>query len=448
MEIAMSQENMPTSSTISEPDICPVCGQEPICGGLGLVRQELPVDHPDFGKMLRCPNNNAEQDIDWQRRLRQLSNLSAFSDKTMDNFQIDLSMFTPAQQESLRHALNVAKQFAEKPFGWILFQGTYGCGKTHLAAAIGNVCLERGDNVLFITAPDLLDHLRSAYGPSSELGYDQTFDRIRNSPVLVLDDLGVENPSAWAQEKLFQLLNHRYSHQMPTVITTNAALDGLDQRVRSRLLDNQVNRHVKISAPDFRSLVPHQQLESNLSYYLDMTFDSFDVHNNANPEEKNNLEKGLRIARSYAEDPAGWLLLLGPYGTGKTHLAAAIAQHRQYDMGEEVRFLTVPDLLDYLRVTYDPDIKSSFDKRFQAIRNVSFLVLDDLGTENATAWAKEKLFQLLDHRYVARLPTVITTAKKLEKIDERIASRVLDERRCTTFSLNARSYALRRKRSR
>ena len=42
-------------------------------------------------------------------------------------------------------------------------EGAYGCGKTHLAAAVGNYRLEKGDQVLFITMPDLLDHLRASF---------------------------------------------------------------------------------------------------------------------------------------------------------------------------------------------------------------------------------------------------------------------------------------------
>ena len=68
------------------------------------------------------------------------------------------------------------------------------------------------------------------------------------------------------------------------------------------------------------------------------------------------------------------------------------------------------------------------------------LVLDDLGTESATPWAREKLFQLLNYRYAARMPTVITTSHDLEHIDERLASRMLDTSRCRVFSILAPSY--------
>jgi DNA replication protein DnaC len=235
---------------------------------------------------------------------------------------------------------------------------------------------------------------------------------------------------------------------MPTVITTNADIDILDPRIRSRLLDVSIIRRVKVSAPDFRSLVQNEQsqLQSNLRHYTDMTFDTFDFTQYVLPDEQKNLQRAYKLARSYAEKPEGWLLLMGNYGTGKTHLAAAIA-NLQRDRGAEVMFLTVPDLLDYLRMAYNPGVQVNFDQRFDAVKNVPLLVMDDMGVESASPWAKEKLFQLLDYRYVSRLPTVITTAKKLEELNERVATRLMDERRCFIYAITARSYAMRRKRT-
>jgi len=81
------------------------------------------------------------------------------------------------------------------------------------------------------------------------------------------------------------------------------------------------------------------------------------------------------------------------------------------------------------------------------VRGAALLVLDDLSTESATAWAKEKLFQLLNHRYVAGLPTVITSSSTVEKIDERIRARLMDRRRCFVYAITAPSYSSRTYRS-
>ena len=103
-------------------------------------------------------------------------------------------------------------------------------------------------------------------------------------------------------------------------------------------------------------------------------------------------------------------------------------------------FIVVPDLLDHLRATFNPASGMRLDKRFDEIKKAPLLVLDDLGTESATAWAREKLYQLFNYRYTARLPTVITTATPVDEIDPRLATRMLDGSRCTFFLIEAPSY--------
>lgn len=421
--------------------------------GMGMIGYDVPVSDPRFGRLYRCPNFPVEKDTERQDRLRRLSNLGAYADKTFTNFQVDAPEHTASDRQSLQMAYDLARSFAQQPTGWLLLEGTYGCGKTHLAAAVGNTRLAMGETVLFITSPDLLDHLRSAYAPDAEASYDETFDRVRNTHLLILDDLGVENPSPWAQEKLFQLLNHRYTHRLPTIITTNADIDRLDPRIRSRLLDLDHTRRVSITAPDYRSQAQNTrvQLASSLSQYSAMTFESFDLIHHLYPEERQNLHDIVQVVRTYAEHPFDaygnglWLFLLGRYGTGKTHLAAAAAHYRQ-QQGEDVMFITVPDLMDYLRTTYGSDASVSFDHRFQQVRNVSFLVLDDLGTENPSAWAREKLFQIIDYRYVTHKPTLLTTSKKIDDLGERILTRILDDRCCIPCEITAEAYIKRRAR--
>lgn len=414
-----------------------------------MIKYAVPPEHPRFGKMFRCPNRPVLVDEDRQATLRRLSNLDAFDNKTFEAYETEIPYYNEKQQQALRVALEAARSFARyMESGWLLLEGTYGTGKTHLAAAIGNERLKFGDNVMFVTTPDLLDHLRNTYSPRAEMTYDELFDKMRNATLLILDDLGVENPSEWAKEKLFQLLNHRYSHQQATVITTNTDLDSLDPRIRSRLMDINVIRRIVIDAPDYRNMTPNeneQVLLSRVAMYEGMTFETFDIETNITPPEQENLLKAARAAEEFAHQPTNWLLFMGNFGSGKTHLAASIANYRRM-VGDDVLFMPVPDLLDYLRTTFDPKTDMTYDKLFNQIRNAQLLVLDDLGTESAKPWAQEKLFQILDYRYVGRKPTVITTAKKFEEINQRLVSRLIDTRVCRNIALTVQAYAQRIKR--
>jgi DNA replication protein DnaC len=436
----------PTTSSDDPGDggLCSLCGQASLCAGLGTVRYNLPVDHPDFGKLFRCPNYVPQVDPERLNRLRKIGNLEAYTDKTFNNFYTDLPGLSPVQRQSLASALNLARAYAAQPDGWLMLEGTYGSGKTHLAAAVGNMRLQYGDAVLFITSPDLLDYLRSSYAPNAESGYDEMFDRLRNAPVLILDDLGVENPSGWAQEKLFQLLNHRYSRLLPTVITTNADIDLLDPRIRSRLMDESVIQRARILSMDYRNpgKVNRDQL-TDLGHYHDMRLDNFDTRTGLNADERQNLEKAAAAAQEYARSPQGWIVFTGKYfGCGKTHLAASIALECQ-ERGYTVLFATVPDLFDHLRMSLEPGAPIAFSRRWTEVRDAPLLVLDDLGTESPTAWAKEKLFQIVNQRYVRRLPTVITTSRAVGDLEPRIYARLIDRRLVRIFEITAPTYVTR-----
>jgi DNA replication protein DnaC len=400
------------------------------------------VTHPDFGKLFPCSCRADELRAQRAEALRRMSNLETLDRFTFETFRPEGRGLSPDRQKNLRRAYDVARAYARNPQGWLFFRGGYGCGKTHLAAAIANVCLEQGINVLFVTVPDLLDHLRAAFAPLSEQTYDERFEQVRTAPVLILDDLGTEYGTPWALEKLFQILNYRYMSRLPTVITTNQEFEELDPRLRSRLADSDLVQIVTILAPDYRQAgaqKDHSDLNT-LPLYSDMTFDSFDLRQRELPrDEAQNLRRAVEVARSYAADPEGWLTFTGRYGSGKTHLAAAIANER-VRMGHPALFIVVPDLLDHLRATFNPKSSVTYDKRFEEVRRAPFLVLDDLGTESATPWAQEKLYQIFNHRYVAKLPTVITTAKALDDLDPKLRTRLLDTSRCTVFGLIAPSY--------
>ena len=416
--------------------------QCPICGGNGWVRQELPIDHPDFGRLQVCVCRQSAVVHLTQERLYRLSNLEAFKHMTLDNFRTEGRLGLADQQvSSLKIASNQAAHFAENPTGWLLFLGTYGCGKTHLAAAVANQVLHQGTPVLFLTVPDLLDWLRYSYG-SREINFEQRFEEIRNIKLLVLDDLGTQNATPWAEEKLYQILNYRYVHHMPTIITSNQDLFEIEGRMRSRLQDPDLVSIIRISAPDFRSPIREERRTiSTLELLSDCTFGTFNLRDDEklNPDEKRSLHAAFNAANEFAENPRGWLVFAGSYGSGKTHLAAAIGNYRT-GLGDDPIFVVVPDFLDHLRATFSPNSSVSYDHLFEQVRSASILVLDDLGTQSATPWAREKLYQIFNYRYNAKLPTVITTANQLSDMDPRIRSRMLDTRLCSMHLILAPAY--------
>lgn len=434
-----SKANTPTtSSTDALGD--PSC---PHCHGLGYLRRDVPLGQPDFGKLEICSCRQADVTRAVRERLFSLSHLDELQHLTFEAFQprgrIGLGEW---QTNLLESAYNTARQYAASLRGWLLLQGGFGCGKTHLAAAIANFAVSMGVPTLFLTVPDLLDLLRFSFA-AEDTTFEQRFDEIRNAPLLVLDDFGTQNATAWAQEKLFQIVNYRYINRLPLVVTTNAPLDEIEDRIRSRLKDPDLVSVLRINVPDYRRPtddIGHPDL-SSLGLLTKCSFANFSLREDEDlaADEVRSLEKAIKAAVAFAEKPGGWLVVTGPYGCGKTHLAAAIANHRA-GIGAPPIFVTAPDLFDHLRATFSPTSTVSYDRRFDEIRTAPLLILDDLSTKSVSPWVREKLYQLFNYRYNAELPTVITTAETLEDIDARIRSRMLDGRLCKINAITAPAF--------
>ncbi|MEA4812837.1 MAG: ATP-binding protein [Anaerolineaceae bacterium] len=402
----------------------------PFCHGLGYVGVDVPMGDPRFGKLQVCTCRVLEADNSVKDERFTKSNLGALRACLFGNFHPRGRVGMGEQQaNSLQQAFNLARNFAQTRKGWLLLVGRYGCGKTHLAAAIANQTLEEGVPTLFLTVPDLLDWLRSTYSGTGN--FEERFDEIRNYPLLVLDDFGTQNATPWAQEKLFQIINQRYINKFPTVVTTNLDFEDFEGRIRSRLMDPELVTKVEINAPDYRNPtdeVGHPEL-SSLALHGKMRFDNFELRRDEGlmRDELMAVAQAKQIAEEYAKHPEGWLVFVGPYGSGKTHLAAAIGNY-QAALGNPPLMVSVPDLLDHLRASFNPNSQVSLDKRFEEIKNARILILDDLGTQSATPWAREKLYQLFNYRYVAELPTVLTSSLTPDELDPRIYSRLIDER--------------------
>lgn len=148
--------------------------------------------------------------------------------------------------------------------------------------------------------------------------------------------------------------------------------------------------------------------------FLRRTFDSFQ------PTQENH--RALAACKKYAdnfrskqpeynEDPGrNGLFITGPKGTGKTHLAAAIANQLMQE-GTAVVCMTMIDLLDRIKQTFEQHQKwgASESTVLNTYKEVPLLIIDDMGKEPATEWAVSKIYAIINARYEAYLPTIITT---------------------------------------
>ena len=415
-------------------------GQEPcpICGGRGWLTVDVPVGHPDFGQVVTCECQERDMQADQHDRLLRYSNLGELARFTFGLLKPEGLTDNPESVKRFRNAYREAEEFCDRPRGWLTITGPHGSGKTHMAAAIGNRLIDSGHVVFFAHVPDLLDHLRGTFGPSSDVEYSDLFDLVRTTPLLILDGLGSHSTTPWAEEKLRQIINHRYNSELPTVVTTASPLDELDELITSRLRAPGLGRVLEL-----RSTTPEQasrigRVEPQMLQR--MTFETFDARgNNPNAGQRASLAAALSAAKNFAADPDGWLTLSGNTGVGKTHLAVAIAAER-IATGTPVMFAFVPELMDYLRYTFGPESPVTYDRVFEEVKNTRLLILDDLGKEQSSTWAVEKLYQIIVHRHNARLPTVITSMMEFSDDLDPITSRVQDPSVSQLVKLDAPDY--------
>jgi DNA replication protein DnaC len=425
-----SKDNVPLPSEEGAGEICP------ICKGAGFVHPALDSGKVDFSRVVPCRCSKGELRREKTEYLEKYSNLGSLSQLTFDNLSPKGKTASAISQEHFTQVYQAAKAFADNPQGWLVFLGHSGSGKTHLACAIANHRISLREPVFYIGTADLLDHLRSAFSPTSDITYDELFEQVKNVSLLVLDDLTLGSATTWAKEKLEQLLQHRFNTRLATVITSDIPLERMDERLRGHLADSEFCQVWTIE--------PASALESqgglNLELLRNMAFDNFD-HKRMElpPDQRENLRMVFSGAEGFARSPEGWLIFQGVNGCGKTHLAAAIANY-QLAQGKPVFFVVVADLLDHLRSTFSPDSKISYDEFFEKIKETPLLILDDFGEQSTTPWAQEKLYQLINYRYNARLPMVVTTCLSLEEIEPRISSRMVDPKISLVFNITAPDY--------
>lgn len=144
--------------------------------------------------------------------------------------------------------------------------GAYGNGKSHLAAAVVHQLVSKGIPASYQPVPELLKRVRATYGGSGETEA-QLMDFLAAVQCLVLDDLGAQKQTEWAEEFLYTVIDHRYRHKMPTIVTGNCSgIDGeksLTAALGGRAVDRILERNiiVKVTAAGYRRELAGKHLE-------------------------------------------------------------------------------------------------------------------------------------------------------------------------------------------
>lgn len=261
--IMITRNSLNNSAVSYDDDTCPFCGhmREKLCaiGGRTTYKQcdcdenqkavenwgQKVKEEQDYTDQLEAVEREINRYEKLSKDLLEQSNLGRrFKERTFENFKpVDF----PA---AFKTAVDYATGFEKNTGQGLIFTGTPGTGKTHLAAAITNyIIAEFGIPVKFGSFISILDDVKKSFKTD-----DEVIEKLLEVPLLVIDDLGKERQTEWSNSILYQVVNGRYENYLPVVITTNESMAALEANIGKATLSRLVEMcsGVRMDGKDFR----------------------------------------------------------------------------------------------------------------------------------------------------------------------------------------------------
>lgn len=208
------------------------------------VLADVDVGHPDFGKAIPCPKCGPAVR---QAALRRMSRLSPEMQ--------ELGWHDIASTPNNADIIKALRRLVAAPSWFLTLLGPNGRGKTHMLTVMLNEAIRAGHSGLYLTTADFLDDLRDTFHPKADNAYSRVFDTAMRVQVLVLDEFDRYNPTPWAEEKIFQLVEHRWRNgrELLTAFASNAEVSEIHPYIRSRMQDH-TSCLFTLQGPDMRRL--------------------------------------------------------------------------------------------------------------------------------------------------------------------------------------------------
>jgi DNA replication protein DnaC len=244
-----SKPQTPTPLNVAPPGMC--------CDGSGWFLYAVPHGHPLFSVLQKCEcgraGNPDHKVANLIKKLHSYAHCTFESwdeSRKLENFQyLGMNMSADNQKKTLEIATRRALAYADNPQGWLYIHGSYGAGKTHLAAAIAKRLAQKNMTVEYTSGAELINELRNAAG---KYYLPEVLEKYIKADVLFMDDMGVEElTSEFVHSQLWQIFDKRMEKLM--IITSNLDLTELQAKVGGRI-GSRLLQASKIYLPlsDFR----------------------------------------------------------------------------------------------------------------------------------------------------------------------------------------------------
>jgi DNA replication protein DnaC len=215
-----------------------------ICGGSGILHPRCKDGNIDYSDYINC--DCIKPRLEEKKRLIYLEKCELpkeTENRTFANFKV---------YPEVKNAYELALKVANGSLKWLILSSGVDTGKTHLAIAICREWLARGNPAKYGLVPLLLDELRDGFDEKGDDSYRKRFEFLLKVPLLVLDDLGTENPTRWVEEKLEEIVDYRYINALPLVVTTNIRMEELPVKIASRFLRADFSEVKEFKAREYR----------------------------------------------------------------------------------------------------------------------------------------------------------------------------------------------------
>ncbi len=219
-------------TVIAQERICGACQGYERCGKVGDARG-MYDRLSSYQRELFLQTTHCQPFHEYQA-MRLVERYRAFATRTAFDRSCSFANFPEEQRRRHPQTVAFACKLADEYEVGASAKGLYvfgpaGVGKTHLLHAIVNRLEQRRIPVIIVQAEAMFDRLRREIGEGKEI--DHTLEVFATVPVLALDEIGQERANEFTLEKLFRVINHRFSAQLPTLFASNYAPPDLYRRL-------------------------------------------------------------------------------------------------------------------------------------------------------------------------------------------------------------------------